>query len=415
MNLFKISVAYLKKRKLNTLLNIVLLTLGVGTIVILLLFNRQFEDRITRNAAGIDAVVGAKGSPLQLILSSVYHLDVPTGNMPLSQLTPLLMNRAVKSAIPLALGDSYKGFRIVGTTPAYLSLYQATTASGRLWQGELECVVGAGVAGELRLQPGDEIISSHGLSAEGDAHEAHALKVVGVLAPSGTVVDRLIITDVRTIWKLHHDDEAENTGNVAAQQNLPLGRRLGFNIFPQDTTRQITSLLIAYSSPMAAAMFPRYVNAQTPFQAASPAFETARLFDLLGVGVTAIQTFGLLLIGIAVFSIFIALYTTLQDRRYDIAIMRTLGASKIKIFWMLIFEGVVMTAAGALTGIIGGHAGMAVLADQFSAARQISLSPLQIIPEELWLLPLLLAVGILAALIPALNAYRTDISEVLSK
>jgi putative ABC transport system permease protein len=415
MNLFKISVAYLKKRKLNTLLNIMLLTLGVGTIVILLLFNRQFEDRITRNAAGIDAVVGAKGSPLQLILSSVYHLDIPTGNMLLSQIAPLLMNRAVKAVIPLALGDSFKGFRIVGTTPGYLDLYQTTAAEGRLWQRELECVIGARVAGELQLKLGDEIISSHGLAVEGNAHEAHALKIVGILAPTGSVVDQLILTDVRTVWKLHHDVETDEHEDFVAQQNTPLGKRLGFNIFPQDTTQQITSLLISYSSPMAAAVFPRFVNAQTPFQAASPAFETARLFDLLGVGVSAIQTFGFLLIGIAVFSIFIALYTTLQDRRYDIAIMRTLGASKIKIFWMLIFEGVVMTAAGAFTGLIGGHAGMAVLAAQFTAARQISLSPLQFVPEELWLLPLLLAIGVLAALIPAINAYRTDISEVLSK
>ena len=121
MNLARLSLAYLGAKPLNTALNLVLLALGVGTIAFVLLATHQVEERMGRDARGIDLVAGAKGSPMQLILSAVFHLDAPTGNIPLTAAKQLAQNRAVKKAIPLALGDSFRGYRIVGTTHDYVA------------------------------------------------------------------------------------------------------------------------------------------------------------------------------------------------------------------------------------------------------------------------------------------------------
>ena len=128
-----LAVAYLREKPLATLLNILLLGLGVGTIIALALTLSQVEEGMDRDAAGIDLVIGAKGSPLQLILSTVFHIDIPTGNISVADAGQVIAEPVVKRAIPLALGDSYKTFRIVGTNPAYIDLYGASLSTGRLW------------------------------------------------------------------------------------------------------------------------------------------------------------------------------------------------------------------------------------------------------------------------------------------
>ena len=160
MNLFKLSWNYLKDKPLNTMLNILLMSLGIAIILVLILLSTQLEENLGKNKRGIDLVVGAKGSPLQLILANVYHIDFPTGNIKLDQAKGLTRNRLVKSAIPLALGDSYNGFRIVGTNHDYINLYQGEVADGKLWSYNLEATIGPNVAKRLGLKIGDEFFLS---------------------------------------------------------------------------------------------------------------------------------------------------------------------------------------------------------------------------------------------------------------
>src|SRR5262245_44294985 len=131
MNLVQLAWSYLRARPLGTLLSVLLLSLGVGTIGFVWLVDRQIGERLNRDAQGIDLVVGAKGSPMQLILSGIFHLDAPTGNIPLKSVDELKRNRLVRHVIPLSLGDSFRGFRIVGTTPDYISLHGGEIAAGR--------------------------------------------------------------------------------------------------------------------------------------------------------------------------------------------------------------------------------------------------------------------------------------------
>jgi putative ABC transport system permease protein len=390
MNLFTLTLAYIRQRKGAALLNVMLLATGVGSLVALLLLSRHVEQTITAHVQGIDLVVGAKGSPLQVILSSLFHVDAPTGNIDAGEADALARHPMVRTAIPLALGDSYRQYRIVGTIPAYADLYGASIANGTWWHGEEEVVLGARVAAEAGLAPGGEIFSVHGLSG-GDAHDDHPLHIVGVLAPTGTALDRLVLTAVETVWAVHGHE----------------GEKMG----PED--REYTALLLRYASPVAAALLPRYVDEETGMQAASPAYQTARLFALMGVGLTTIRLFAGILVAAAALSVFIGLYNALRERRYDIAILRTMGASRPKLFGHIVLEGVMLAVAGGALGSLLGHAGVALLGQV--AGPEYGITGWRYVPEESWLVAGVLALGVLAALLPALQTIRLDISHTLAR
>lgn len=407
MNLIKLSYSYLRRRALNTLLNVLLLSFGIATITILLLFSYQLEDNLYKNAEGIDVVVGAKGSPIQLILSSIYHIDNPTGNIELSEAKQLMGHPMVASATPLALGDNYLGYRIVGSTTDYLDKYSATLCEGTLWDHEFELVIGADVAKKEGLQIGDKIVSSHGFSEAGYAHDDQDMVVVGILEPTGTIVDRLIVAGIETLWGIHTERDIDHTHGRSISDESYLSTN-----YDQE---QITSLLIRYQNPLAAAQFPRYVNDQTSMQAAAPAVEVTRLLTLLGVGLNSIRFFALVLILASVLGIFIALLNSMKERKYDLAIMRTLGGSRWKLFNHVIIEGALISVAGGLLGIALGHFALEGVGVMFAEAQQFAVTGYVFLPEEIMILVLALGIGILSSLIPALLAYNTDIAETLSK
>ncbi|MGM0945991.1 MAG: ABC transporter permease [Bacteroidota bacterium] len=414
MNIFKLSWKYLTFKPLSTGLNMLLLALGLAIITVLLLIQDQFEKKMTQDAEGIDLVVGAKGSPLQIILSSVYHIDFPTGNIPMKEAMRLSQSRLVKNVIPLALGDNYQGYRVVGTNHDYLDLQQVTFKEGKAWERPFEMVLGAVVAEQIGLALGDEFIGSHGISEGSHDHEAHAYKVVGILEPRGTVVDRLLMTSVESVWLTHDEEEAKEESEVAHQEKYHAEvAKTGFPDTEED--RDVTSLLLQYRSPMAAVQLPRMINSGTSMQAASPSFEMSRLFELLGVGVSLLQGLAIVLIGISGLGIFIALYNSLKERKYDLAILRAIGASKFQLMLMIFLEGLILTFLGAVLGILLGHSFLAILISQNDQGVVSSLQPWIFLKEELWIVLYALAVGVVASLIPAWTAYQTSIAKQLTK
>jgi putative ABC transport system permease protein len=398
MNLASISYSYLRARALNTVLNVLLLALGIAIITLLLLTTAQLEERMGRDARGIDLVAGAKGSPMQVILSAIYHLDVPTGNIPLKEAREIARHRMVRHTIPLALGDSYKGFRIVGTNHDYLRHYDGKLAAGRAWEKPLEAVLGTEVADRERLKVGDKFVGAHGVGEKpGDEHGESPYLVTGVLARSGTVLDRLVLTSVESVWAVHDAHQGMDKKEAG------------------DEDKEITALLIQYASPLAVAVLPRYINNNSTMQAASPAYETARLFSIIGVGVDVLRGFALVLILSAGLSLFIALYNALSERRYELAVMRALGARPAKLLALMLFEGLLLAVLGAVAGLILGHLLTEVLGTMLKSAQQVAVTGLTWVPGELWLVALAVAVGVVSALLPAWRAYRTDIAHTLAQ
>lgn len=415
MNLIKLSWNYLKDKPLNTLLNILLMSLGIAIILVLILLSTQLEENLGKNKRGIDLVVGAKGSPLQLILANVYHIDFPTGNIKLDEAKSLTRNRLVKSTIPLALGDSYQSYRIAGTNHDYVNLYEGEVAEGELWSYNLDVVLGSNVAKGLGMKVGDEFFGSHGMSDSNIDHDEMAYHVVGILGASGSVLDNLILTNIESVWAVHgHEDEHEHEEGDGHKHEKVLGSAYKTGLPEGGEEEEITSLLIKYRSPLGAVQMPRMVNSNTNMQAASPAFETQRLFSLLGIGVDLLKSFAYIIIIISGLSIFISLYNALKDRKYDLAIMRSLGASRTKLFVHVILEGIIITVLGGILGYILGHGLTEVLAGSYEKSDEVGITGLVFVNQELYVMLIALGVGILASLIPAFNAYKTDISKVLA-
>lgn len=428
MTLLGLTFAYLRDRALNTALNILILALAVATLVVLVLASAQLGERFTRDAEGVDLVVGAKGSPLQLILSSVYHVDVPTGNIPTGVLETLQRDPTVARAVPLALGDNFRGFRIVGTEPAYLELYGARIGDGRPWGASGEAVIGAGVARATGAGLGQKFIGSHGLGeAGGSGHEERPFEVVGVLAPTGTVLDRLILTSLESVWDVHgiahghaeepgagHDHAHEGDHSHAAHGHAPAPvANASLQTAHQDA--EVTAILVTYRSPLAAVRLPNFINRQTALQAAVPAVETTRLLSLVGVGVDAARALAGLLLLTGALSIFVALYTALRQRQGDMAMLRVMGARPGQIFVQVVSEGLLLAAAGALLGVALGHAVLAAAIAGFERLRDVGMTAWRFEPAEAWIVLVVLAAGGLAAIIPAFRVFKVDIGKTLAR
>jgi putative ABC transport system permease protein len=397
MRLLALAFRYLWARPLATVLNLVLLTLGLASITFVLLVSEQVQRSFQRDLAGIDLVVGAKGSPMQLILAGVFHIDVPPGNIALADVQALAGKPQVAQVIPLSLGDSFRGFRIVGTTPDYLRHYGMQVAQGQVWSTSMEAVVGAEAARITGLAAGAQFVGNHGLAGGGHAHGDTPYRVTGVLAPCGCVLDRLIVTASESVWQVHEKTLATDEEDRKALE----------------ANREVTMALVRYRTPLAAASFPRYVNSETDMQAAAPAVEVTRLLRMIGVGSEVLQGMGAVLLLTAALSVFIALWTAVRERRADLAMLRMLGASPAKVAALLLAEALWLAALATALGLAAGH-GLAALAGfALQAQRSLPLSGAVWVPAEAWIpVAALLTAGV-AALIPALSAYRVDVAQLL--
>ncbi|MFZ5432083.1 MAG: ABC transporter permease [Bacteroidota bacterium] len=590
MNILRLSLSKIRSKPANALVSIILFAIGTGIISLVINGERNLKNQFSGNLAGIDLVVGAKGSPLQLILSSVFHIDTPTGNIPLAEAERISRNPMVEKTIPIALGDNHQGFRIVGTTPEYAALYQARLSAGSWFDKPYEAVIGAEVAQRTGLRTGDHFTGRHGFTQHGHHHDEDIYTVVGILEKSGTVIDGLILTTVDTYWMIHaghhhntlnehnqgdlheesgmlnrqhpvqpnhavhvhgdecdhshlpghvhsdecdhshlpghihsensdhshlpghvhsdecdhshipghvhsdecdhshipghvHSDECDHSHpqghthhdghtNSGLHENIPLNRvtnspentrgRVKFDSGGsgsdpdhtdreeddeaaweelirkldaredlsagemalyrsrsgqlQETTtdpgKQITALLVFYSTPRAAVQLPRMINDNTSMQAASPAFETHRLFTLAGTAVSFLQWLAWIIIIISGLNVFIHLTNTLNQNLHEIALIRALGASRLKVMLLMILQGLWLAIAGGLVGIL---AGKLLLAWLPGIARLQGGTIYAFHSGDLMLLLLAAAAGILSALVPAIRAYRTDVHHILTR
>ncbi|CAG5074297.1 hypothetical protein DYBT9623_05029 [Dyadobacter sp. CECT 9623] len=407
MNLFKISLANIREKKLNSFLSALLLALGIGMISLLLLLNQQLDEQFRKNIKGIDMVVGAKGSPLQLILSSIYQIDAPTGNVPLAEVNSLRKNPFVKTVIPLSMGDSYQGFRILGTTPKYIEHYKVKVAEGHIHNASMEVTVGSKVARNAGLKIGDTFASSHGLDGEGDQHDHKKYKVTGIFAASGTVVDQLIVTRLSSIWDVHEHAEA-GAGKPEEHHEEAGGEA-------EEEGQDVTSALIQFRNPMGLMTIPRQVNTNTSMQAALPSIEINRLFSLLGVGIETLRAIALVIITIAGVSVFVSLYNSLKERKYEMALMLSMGATRTSLFLMLLIEGLFLSVVGFFAGILLSRVGLMLFSKAAEQDFHYSLGKFAILPEEVYLLFAALAVGAIAAALPSIGIYKLNISRTLAE
>ena len=401
------------------------MALGIAIISLLLLAGKQIEEKFTRNVAGIDMVVGAKGSPLQLILASIYQIDSPTGNISMEEANRLTRSPLVKSTIPLSMGDSYQGYRIVGSNEKYLAHFQAEFETGKVFSQAMEMVVGSKVAKNLGLKVGDAFSSQHGFDGEGEAHKEKQFKVVGILKTTNSVLDALMITPLESVWAVHDEHHEEEVGKGANVLKLLEEDNVGANsIRPHDKhdvgansirpSQEITSLLVKFRNPAMGMMMARSINQNSTLQTATPAIEINRLFALLGVGVDALKWIALVIIIVSGLSVFVSLYNSLKERKYEMALMLSMGASRTKLFLLLLLEGLIISVIGFVIGIFLSRFGLWIMSENVEQNFHYDFNVLSLLTEEFYLFLGALFIGLLAATIPPLGIYKINISKTLA-
>lgn len=422
MSTWYLALRNLLHKPLSALLSVLLFALSIGLISLLTNLRTQADEQFDNNLAGINLVVGAKGSPLELVLNSMYHVGYPTGNIPLGKAKAFFNPKhpIVADAVPLSLGDSYAGYRIVGTTPNLIDWYDGKLAQGEVFTEDFQVVLGSEVARENALSLGDTFRSSHGIIDEGDEKIEHDddFTVVGILAPSGTVLDQIILTTNQTYWHSHEAHEDDHDDHEGHDHDEHAGHDHGSakGLLEEDPEREITSILVKYKNPSSfqALSFPRNINENTELLAANPAYEISevrRQFDtgqrLLSILVVAITI-------VSALSIFIALFSSLRERRYELALMRVLGARRFRLFSLIVLEGLIVAVIGYVCGLLLSHGILTLLASNISGEFRYELDPWRFVAEEGWLALGALFIGFLAAVIPAWQAARTDIGETLT-
>jgi putative ABC transport system permease protein len=358
------------------------------------------QQSFERDLQGVDLVVGAKGSPLQLILAGVFHIDVPSGNIALADVQELAKNPLVKTLIPLSLGDSFAGYRIVGTTTDYMDLYQAKLGAGQLWSAPMQAVAGFSAAAAMAkqgLQPGMPFVGNHGLGEKGHAHGNTPYKLVGVLQKCDCVLDRLILTMTESVWQVHEKATALDATDQKALEEA----------------REVTMALVRYATPMAAVSLPRWVNNNTEMQSAAPAIEITRLFRMLGVGTDVLRGFAAVLLLIAAVSLLIALWNALRERQADWAMLRMLGAPPQRVAGVLVWQALVLTLAGGLLGVLLGQLLTGLVGYLLAQDKSLPITGWVWLPQQLWLLLGVVLMALVAALLPVWAAYRLDVLKIL--
>ena len=397
-------------------LNLLLFSLGIGLSLFLLLVNDQIKKSLDNNLKGIDMVIGAKGSDLQMIFSSMYHIDNPTGNIKIDDTKAFLKEEhpLIKLSVPISIGDNYAGFRIIGTDDSIMELYGASVSSGKLFAETGTVTIGHSVAKVTGLQIGDHFKSSHGLSTGDDLEHEHDLVVAGILNPSGTILDNLILTSTYTVWDVHDDGAHDHSGHDHDSHNHT---DLSREHLLSHTDKEITNVLVQFNNNknFQALNFPNNIKKQTPMHAVSPAYAMSVFYDRMGIGFNLISWIAILISIISCISIGISLYNALRMRRYQLAILRVQGATKTDLLKMIIVEGLLIAILGFIVGVVLAYIGYMIttnlVEDKFQYVWETF--PMHIGVPIFAAVSLLL--GLVASIIPALQAYKMDIHHALAE
>jgi putative ABC transport system permease protein len=401
MNIWNISIQNIKSKPLYTFLSVFILSLSIALLLGIQQLKRSFENQIENNLGNIDVVVGAKGSPLQLVLASVLHLDNPTGNISYKEALKISKNPMIKWAVPISYGDNYKGFRIVGTTDAFTTLYNAELEKGHRVQNTMEVVLGNAVAQKLKLKIGDTFLSSHGLVENSIEVHNEMFTVVGILKSTQKVIDRLIIANLESIWDVHHhEDEDENNEEHDHHDS--------------HDEKEITSLLINFKNPRGLLTFPRRINERTNMQASLPKYELHKLYEYTSIGFQTISLIAYLILVISCLTIFISLYTMVKERAFDLALLRTYGASNFQLIKMVFYEGLIVVFSSFLVGYLLLKIGLGFMLHFMETSYQQNILqelPFQEVLQIGFLILIMVIVSVSLAIYPII---KMNISTILS-
>ncbi|HEY5312132.1 MAG TPA: FtsX-like permease family protein [Pirellulales bacterium] len=475
MSLWKIAWRSMQQRALASTLTGLSMALGVALVVSVLVVYSVISQSFTKGAQGFDLIVGAKGGKLQLVLNTVYHLSTPVENIPYSYYKKFITTGPgnfrpdVGVAIPCCLGDNYRDFRVVGTTPQMFEIEYAPGqpyrfSSGRNFEPEhfFEAVVGAVAARETGLKVGDAFKPTHGVTGN-TGHTHDPFTVAGILAPTGTPNDRALFVNIEGFYLLAnhakpvphetehehghaadhaahehtsrdhktaaaavdaghahdehaHDDHEHGEHEHAEHDEHGHDHEHGHSHAPlPENQREVTAILVRAANQFVSPDLYNQINEGQVAQAVYPALEITKLFQgIVGNVERILLVLAGLVIVVAGLGILVSIYNSMSDRRRDIAVMRALGAERRTVLTIVLLESILLALAGGVAGFVLGHVLIGALSPQIVAQTGVAIGLFAFDQYELMLVPLLIVLAAAAGFLPGLAAYRTDVAKVLS-
>ncbi|MDO5974060.1 ABC transporter permease [Flavivirga jejuensis] len=393
----------MRSKPLYTFLSLLILALSIVLLLGIRQLETSFKYQMQNNLGEIDLVIGAKGSPLQLVLASVLHMDNPTGNILYEDAKKIGKSSFIKTAVPISYGDNYSGYKIVGTTANFATLYNAKLEKGRIIKKPMEVILGATVAEQLQLKIGDTFLSSHGLVENDINVHAEHLTIVGIYQPTNKTIDRLIVTSLESIWDIHHHEEEDekSESHLEPYENHEKGK-------------EITSLLVSFRSPSAFLTLPKRINENSNMQAALPKYELEKLYQYTSVGLKTISWIAYIILVISCITIFVSLYKMVKEYAFDLALLRTYGASNFQLIRMIGYEGLAVGVLAYLLGFLVLKIGLYFMFNIIETDYQYSILQKLPLQECLQIGLLVVAMIILSILFAIYPIIKMNISTTLS-
>ncbi|HCH2842782.1 TPA: ABC transporter permease [Vibrio parahaemolyticus] len=408
----KLAWKSLMNRKATAVLTIMTVAISVILLLGVERIRTQAKDSFANTISGTDLIVGGRSGQVNLLLYSVFRIGNATNNIDWKSYQEFSQHRAVDWAMPISLGDSHKGFRVMGTNHSYFEHYKygskqpLTFSKGKEFNGLFETVLGSDVAKQLGYQIGSEIIIAHGISDVGfSRHDKLPFKVVGILAPTGTPVDKTVHVSLEAIEAIH----------VGWESGARLGPTPDAKVLQERDfqPKQITAMLVGLKSRIQTFALQRQINnyPKEPLSAIMPGVALHELWGMMSVAEQALMAVSGFVVIAGLLGMLSSLLTSLQERRREMAILRAMGARPRHVFSLLISEASLLTAAGIVTGVLGLYAILALLQPLIQQHYGINLTLSTLSAYEWMLLSFVQCAGIVIGFIPAFRAYRQSLSD----
>jgi putative ABC transport system permease protein len=433
MSLWKIAWRSIQQRSLPSTLTAISIALGVALVVTVLVIHDVIDQSFRRGAQGYDMIVGAKGGQLELVLSTAYNIGRPIENIPYHYYEELLPGgqfaTSVETAIPVCMGDSYEGFLVIGTVPErfsklrYLDGRSYEFSAGRNFEADhfYDAVIGAQVAQQTGLKVGSKLRPTHGLAEKGSPEHKHrSFQVVGILAPTGTPIDRNVFVNMEGFYHLkgharldHHEQSAGAKPDADHAEHDHDHTEMDPNRPVPEDAKRVTAVLVC-TQPTAVMTLAKQINEGATAQAALPAQVMAELLDgIVGNVQVILLLLAILVVVVAGIGVLVSIYNSMSDRRREIAIMRALGARRWTVMLVILLEAILLAQGGGALGLLLGHGLIGAFGSAILQYTGITVGPLHFSWTELVLVPGLIVLAAMVGYIPAAIAYRSDVAQSL--
>ena len=409
--ILRLALASLFARALTVGMTILAIALSVALFLGVEKIRTSAKASFTNTISGTDLIVGARSGSVQLLLYSVFRIGNATNNLTWQSYQDITARADVAWAVPISLGDSHRQFRVMGTTPAFFEHYKyrqgrsLAVTDGAIMDDLFDTVIGADVAATLGYKIDDPIIVAHGLASFTE-HKDQPFRVSGILEKTGTPVDRTVIISMEAIEAIHVDWQS---GVQVPGQSTPADVIRGMELTP----KAITAALVGVESALQTFALQRAVNqyAEEPLLAILPGVALQELWGIVGIAETALLAVSAMVVVTALIGMMATIFSSLNERRREMAIFRAMGARPVTILSMLVLEAMVMAAIGALLGLLLLYIGLVIAQPILDSTYGLWLPIEAPTMREVWVIFGVIFAGAIVSLVPALRAYRMSVAD----